>query len=79
MDEYCIDNRVIALSAWLTQRGNKVFMGTQGLHAALVLVVPDAKGLVVSTAHYESPTGMEQNSAHPVIVADLREGERSTR
>lgn len=25
----------------LTQRGNKVFVGTQGLHAALVLVVPD--------------------------------------
>ena len=25
----------------LTQRGNKVFVGTQGFHAALVLVVPD--------------------------------------
>lgn len=77
MDEYCIDNSVMhfqtALSAWLTQRGNKVFMGTQGLHAALVLIVPDTKGLVISTAHYESPAGMEQNSTHPVIMANLRE------
>lgn len=28
--------------AWLlTHRGNKVFVGTQGFHAALVLVVPN--------------------------------------
>lgn len=66
------------LSAWLTQRGNKVFMGTQGLHAALVLIVPDTKGLVISTAHYKSPTRMEQHSTHPVIMAYLR-GEKSKR
>ncbi len=60
-------------SAWLTKRGNKVFMGTQGLHAALVLIVPDTQGLVISTAHNKSPTRMEQHSTHPVIMTDLRE------
>lgn len=65
-------------SAWLTQRGNKVFMGTQGLHAALVLIVPDTQGLVISTAHNKSPTRMEQHSTHPVIMTDLR-GERRKR
>lgn len=52
------------------ERGNKVFMGTQGLHAAFVLVVPDPKGFVVGTAHYESPPGMHQHPAHPVVVSD---------
>lgn len=47
-------------------------MGTQGLHAALVLIVPDTQGLVISTAHNKSPTRMEQQSTHPVIVTDLR-------
>ncbi len=50
-----------------------MFMGTQGLHAALVLIVPDTQGLVISTAHNKSPTRMEQHSTHPVIMTDLRE------
>lgn len=50
------------------QRGNKVFMGTQGLHAAFVLVVPDPKGFVISTAHYESSSRMNQYPTHPVVM-----------
>lgn len=56
----------------LTQRGNKVFMGTQGLHAAFVLVVPDPKGFVISTAHYESSSRMNQYPAHPVVMSNLK-------
>lgn len=57
----------------LTQRGNKVFMGTQGLHAAFVLEVPDPKGFVISTAHYESSSWVKQHSTHPVVMSHLRE------
>lgn len=56
----------------LTQRGNKVFVGTQGLHAAFVLVVPDPKGFVISTAHYEPSSRMEQNPSHPVVMSNLK-------
>ncbi len=55
----------------LTQRGNKVFVGTQGLHAAFVLVVPDPQGFVISTAHYESSSRMKQNPTHPVVMSHL--------
>ena len=57
--------------AVLTQRGNKVFMGTQGLHTALVLVVPDSQGFVISTAHDEPAARVHHNSPHPVVMADL--------
>lgn len=56
---------------YLTQRGNEVFMGTQGLHAAFVLVVPDPNGFVISTAHYESSSGVKQYSTHPVVMTNL--------
>lgn len=56
----------------LTQRGNEVFVGTQRLHAAFVLVVPDPKGFIVGTAHYESPSGVNQHAAHPVVVSHLK-------
>ena len=59
----------------LTQRGNKVFVGTQGLRAALVLVVPDPKGFVVSTAHYEPSSRMKQHPAHPVVMSHLQRQE----
>lgn len=52
------------------QRGNKVFMGTQGLHAAFVLVVPDPNGFVISAAHYESSSGMKQYPTHPIVMSD---------
>lgn len=61
----------------LTQRGNKVFMGTQGLHATLVLIVPDTKRLIISTAHDELSTRMEQHSTHPVIVTNLTKAKYS--
>ena len=57
--------------AVLTQRGNKVFMGTQGLHTALVLVVPDSQGFVISAAHDEPAARMHHHSPHPVVMADL--------
>lgn len=56
----------------LTKRGNKVFMGTQGLHAALVLVVPNPNGFVISTAHYESSSRVHQHTTHPVVVSHLK-------
>lgn len=49
-----------------------MLMGTQGLHAALVLVVPDSQGLVVGTAYDELAAWVEEHSAHPVIMAHLR-------
>lgn len=52
-----------------------MFVGTQGLHAAFVLVVPDPQGLVVGTAHYEPPSGMDQDPAHPVVMSHLRRHE----
>lgn len=61
-------------SRWLqklTQRGNKMFMGTQGFHATLVFVVPDPQSLVISTAHNELSTRMEEHPTHPVIMANL--------
>lgn len=56
----------------LTQRGNKMFMGTQGFHATLVFVVPDPQSLVISTAHNELSTRVEEQPTHPVIMANLR-------
>ena len=47
-----------------------MLVGTQGLHAALVLVVPDPQSLVVSTAYDELPAGVEHEAAHPVIMAN---------
>ena len=61
--------------AVLTQRGNKVFMGTQGLHTALVLVVPDSQGFVISAAHDEPAARMHHDSPHPVVMADLGQRE----
>lgn len=55
----------------LTHRGNEVFVGTQSLHAALVLIVPSAQGLIISTAHDEPPTRVEQHTTHPVVMAHL--------
>lgn len=55
-----------------TQRGNKVFVGTQGLHAAFVLEVPDPKGFVISAAHNESSSWVKQHSTHPVVMSHLR-------
>ena len=52
-----------------------MFMGRQGLGAALVFVVPDAQRLVVGTAHDELPAGVEHEAAHPVIMANLRRWE----
>lgn len=48
-----------------------MLMGTQGLHAALVLVVPDPQGLVVSTAYDELAAWVEEHSTHPVIMPHL--------
>lgn len=59
-------------NTFLTKRGNKVFMGTQGLHAALVLVVPDPNGFIISTAHYESSSRMHQYTTHPVVMPHLK-------
>lgn len=59
----------------LTQRGYKVFVGSQCLGATLVLVVPDAQRLVVSAAHDELATRVEHDATHPVIMANLREGQ----
>lgn len=58
----------------LTQRGNEVFVGTQGLHAALVLIVPDTEGFVIGTGHDEPPSWVKHHAAHPVVMADLRKG-----
>lgn len=55
----------------LTQRGNKMFMGTQGFHATLVFVVPDPQSLVISTAYNELSTRVEKHPTHPVIMANL--------
>lgn len=55
----------------LTQRGNKMFVGTQGFHATLVFVVPDPQSLVIGTAHNEFSTRVEEHPAHPVIMANL--------
>lgn len=60
----------------LTKRGNKVFVGTQGLHAAFVLVVPDPNGLVISTAYYESSSRVKQYPAHPVVMSHLQTQDR---
>lgn len=46
-------------------------MGTQGFHAALVFVVPDPQSLVISTAHNELSTRVEEHTTHPVIMANL--------
>lgn len=51
-------------------------MGTQGLHAAFVLVVPNPNGFVISTAHYESPTRMHQYPTHPVVMSHLKKQDR---
>lgn len=59
-------------SSCLTQRSNKVFVGTQGLHAALVLVVPDPKCFIIGTAHDEPSSWMKQYPAHPVVMSHLR-------
>lgn len=47
-------------------------MGTQGLHAAFVFVVPDPQSFVISTAHNKLPSGVHEYTAHPIIVADLQ-------
>lgn len=52
-----------------------MFVGSQCLGAALVLVVPDAQRLVVSTAHNKLATGVEHDATHPVIMANLRQEE----
>lgn len=46
-------------------------MGTQGFHATLVFVVPDPQSLVISTAHDEPSTRVEEHPTHPVIMANL--------
>lgn len=53
-----------------------MFMGTQGLHAAFVLVVPDPNGLVISTAYYESSSRVKQYPAHPVVMSHLQTQDR---
>lgn len=59
-----------------TQRGNKVFVGTQDLHAAFVLEVPDPESFVIGAAHYESSSWVKQHSTHPVVMSHLREDTR---
>jgi len=49
-----------------------VFVGTQGLHAAFVLVVPDPNGFVIGAAHNESSSRMKQKPAHPVVMSHLK-------
>ena len=57
----------------LTKRGYKMFVGIQGLHAALVLVVPDPQGLVVRAGHYEFASGVDKHPTHPVVMTDLQQ------
>lgn len=52
-----------------------MFMGSQGLGATLILVIPDAQCLVVGAAHDELATGVEHHAPHPVIMANLRQEE----
>lgn len=47
-------------------------MGTQGLHAALVLVVPDPKCFIIGTAYYEPSSWMKQYATHPVVMSHLK-------
>jgi len=49
-----------------------MFMGTQGLHTALVFVVPDPQSLVISTAHNELSSRVHENPTDPVIMANLK-------
>lgn len=48
-----------------------MFVGTQGLHATLVLVVPDPQSLVICTRHNELAARVEEDAPHPVVVANL--------
>lgn len=52
------------------QRGNKMFVRIQGLHAALVFIVPNTKGLIVGTTQYKFTSWVKLNTAYPVIMAD---------
>lgn len=49
-----------------------MFMGTQGLHAALIFVVPDPQSLVISTAHNKLSSRVHKNPTDPVIMANLK-------